>query len=219
MSKGRRTRADRADKRHLRAVPTQLPRSGLSRPMMVTVPESVTGAELTTVQMIAAAMGSLPEQPACSGPVLVHADGAFECHGTVDGEDCPGVMAVFHGDDALDPCQTRPGIRTLHACPRCLTHSDGAELAEHTCTGQLVEHDDGTTDCTAGEKCLGADALHMSSRSCRFAGPCPPRLPAGVTHPGLRSPIGRQPPTRFVHGHLSPRRRRIRRSAPVPFRP
>jgi hypothetical protein len=57
-------------------------------------------------------------------------------------------MAIFHSDDALDPCQTHPDVRALRACPRRLIHSDGAELAEHTCTGQIIEHDDGTTGWT-----------------------------------------------------------------------
>lgn len=147
----------------------------------------MTDAEPTTVQMIAAAMGGLPEQPACPGPVVVHADGAFECHGTVSGvvgrRALPRRHGVLHGDDTLDPCQTRPEIRTRHACPRCLTHSDGAGLAEYTCTSQLIEHDDGTTDCSTGGACLGPDALHMSASSCRFSDPCPrncqPGNPAG----------------------------------------
>jgi hypothetical protein len=80
---------------------------------------------------------------------------------------------IFHGDDALDSCAHHPEIRTLHACTRCLTHSQGAGLAEHTCTGQQVEHDDGTVDCTAGDACLGEQGIHMSSHSCRMFGPCP----------------------------------------------
>jgi hypothetical protein len=119
--------------------------------------------------MIAAATGSLAPHPACPGPLLVHADGAFECHGA----DCPGATVIFHGEDVIEPCSRHPGIRTLHACPRCLTHSWGAGLAEHTCTGQQIEHDDGTLECTAGDACLGPDAIHMSSCSCRMLGPCP----------------------------------------------
>jgi ribosomal protein S27AE len=40
-------------------------------------------------------------------------------------------MAIFHGDDILEPCSRHPEIQTLHACPRCLTHSEGVALAEH----------------------------------------------------------------------------------------
>jgi hypothetical protein len=135
----------------------------------VPIPGSATDAELAAVEMIATAMGHMPAGPACAGPLLVHADGAFECHG--DG--CPGVMAIFHSDDVVEPCALHPGIRTLHACPRCLTHSEGAGLAEHTCTGQRIEHDDGTVDCTLGSACLGERATHVASRSCRMLGPCP----------------------------------------------
>jgi hypothetical protein len=129
----------------------------------------VTDAELAAVEMIATAMGNVPPRPACPGPLLVHVDGAFECHGA----DCPGGTVIFHSDDVVEPCASHPGIRTLHACPRCLTHSEGAGVAEHTCAGQQIEHDDGTIECTAGDACLGEHALHMSSRSCRLLGPCP----------------------------------------------
>lgn len=142
-------------------------------PVPLLIPDSITDAELSTVQLIAAKMGMVPRQPSCSGPLLVHLDGAFECHGP----DCPGGLAVFHSDDVLDPCTRHPQIRTWHACPRCLTHSDNAVLAEHTCTGQQIEHDDGTYDCTAGERCLGPDELHMSSITCRLLGPCTKACP------------------------------------------
>lgn len=135
----------------------------------VLIPVSATGAELAAVQMIAMAMGDVPVQPACPGPLLVHADGAFECHGT----DCPGAMAIFHSDDVVESCALHPGIRTLHACPRCGAHSEGAGLAEHTCAGQRIEHDDGGVDCTAGDACLGERAIHAPSWSCRMFGPCP----------------------------------------------
>lgn len=114
-------------------------------------------------------MGHVPTRPACGGLLLVHADGAFECHG--DG--CPGAMVIFHSDDVVESCALHPEIRTRHACSRCLMHSQGAGLAEHTCTGQRIEHDDGTVDCTAGDVCLGGQAIHMSSRSCRMLGPYP----------------------------------------------
>ena len=129
----------------------------------------MTDAELATVEMIALAMGNVAQQPACPGPLLVHADGAFECHGA----DCPGAMVRFHSEDVVESCARHPEIQTLHACPRCLAHSEGAGLAEHTCTGQQIEHDDGVVECTAGDNCLGEQAIHTSSRSCRMLGPCP----------------------------------------------
>ncbi len=97
--------------------------------------------------MIAAAMGHVPAQPACPGPLLVHAEGAFECHS--DG--CPGAMVIFHSDDVVESSALRPEIRTWHACPRCLAHSEGAGLAEHTCAGQRIEHDDGRVECTVSD--------------------------------------------------------------------
>lgn len=133
------------------------------------LPGSLSDAELASVEMIAMAMGRLLPYPACPGPLLIHVDGAFECHGA----DCVGAMAIFHSDDVLEPCSRHSEIQTLHACPRCLTHSKGVALAEHTCTGQQIEHDDGAFDCTAGDGCLGEHALHMSSCSCRMFGPCP----------------------------------------------
>lgn len=122
------------------------------QPVPPLIPNSVTDAELSTVQLIAAKVGGLPPEPSCPGPLLVHADGAFECHG--DG--CPGATVIFHHEDVLGPCSRHPEVRAMHACSRCATHSDGAETLEHICSGQQIEHDDGTFDCTAGERCLGA---------------------------------------------------------------
>jgi hypothetical protein len=134
----------------------------------VPIPGSVTDAELAAVELIATAMGHVPAQPTCPGPLLVHAGGGIECHG--DG--CPGAMVIFHSDDVVESCALHPGIRTLHGCPRCLTHSEAAGLAGHMCAGQRIEHDDGTADCTAGDACLGERAVYVASRSCRMLGPC-----------------------------------------------
>jgi hypothetical protein len=174
MSKGRRTRAGRADKQHRRAARPNRPRPALDVPSSVT-DGSVTDAELTTVELIAAAMGGLSEQPACPGPLLVHADGAFECHGP----DCPGGTVVFHSEDVIDPCHTRPEVAVRHACSRCTMQPGRPATAGlavgpggMVCGGQQIEHDDGGVECSAGDACLGDDVLHASSRSCRFAGPC-----------------------------------------------
>lgn len=147
----------------------QRARARAARVVPLVIPDSVTDAELSTVQLVATAMSQLPSQPACAGPLLVHADGAFECHGP----GCPGGLAVFHGEDDIDPCFRHPEIRTRHGCPRCLTHSDNAAMAELACAGEQVEHDDGTIDCSAGAACLGGTVLHLSGRSCRVFGPCP----------------------------------------------
>ncbi len=146
-------------------------RSGQTRKAPLAVPAhgALTDAELVAVQTIADAMGALPPQPACTGPLLVHATGVFECHGA----GCPGGLAIFHSDDVVEPCTLHPGIRTRHACPRCLAHSDGlVELATQTCTGVQIDHDDDIFECTLGDACLGKDAIHMSSRTCRASGSC-----------------------------------------------
>lgn len=44
---------------------------------------------------------SMPQRPACEGPVLVHEDGSFECHGP----GCQGATAAFHGEDAIENCR------------------------------------------------------------------------------------------------------------------
>lgn len=144
-------------------------REGRESPAVVPIPDSVTDAEVAAVQMIAAVSGALPSRPACAGPLLVHADGVFECYGA----GCPGGVAIFHSDDVVEPCKLRPEIRTRHACLRCLDHSDGlVELVAYTCSGQQIDHDDDSFECTSGDACLGEDAIHVSSRSCRFSGPC-----------------------------------------------
>lgn len=142
-------------------------RADYSQP--IAKPGSQTEAELSTVAFIATAMGSLPIQPSCPGPLLVHANGAFECHGA----GCPGGINIHHSADAIDPCHTRPEIRVRNACSRCLTHADNAQMSEHACSGQQIEHDDGAIECSSGDACLGDEALHLSSQSCRFSGPCP----------------------------------------------
>ncbi len=173
------------------------------------IPGSVTDAELAAVEMIATAMGRVPAQPACPGPLLVHADGAIECHG----DSCPGAMAIFHSDDVVESCALHPEIQTLHACPSCLPHSGGAGLTEHTCAGQRIEHDDGKVDCTAGDACLGERAIHATSRRCRMLGPCPRNcqpalLPPGIACPALRHAFGPEAPA-------SPEARsRVRGSSP-----
>jgi len=71
------------------------------------------GDERSTVVFLAMQYGQLPREPSCDGPVLIHQDGTFECHGT-----CEGATTVFHDDDALAPCGYN-SIPTRTACVRC----------------------------------------------------------------------------------------------------
>jgi hypothetical protein len=114
VSRGRRGKTRRPG--NTRQRPHAQPREWQGLP----IPETMTNAELDTVEFIALAMGRLPRQPSCPGPLVVHADGAMECHGA----DCPGAMVIFHEGDVVDPCQTHPEIHTRHACSRCRDHTD-----------------------------------------------------------------------------------------------
>jgi hypothetical protein len=67
----------------------------------------------STVAFLASTYGRLPQVPECSGPVLIHVDGSFECHGT-----CEGATSVYHGEDALAPCGFK-SLPTRRACTRC----------------------------------------------------------------------------------------------------
>jgi hypothetical protein len=92
------------------------PRSARPQSMFpASIPETVGDAELASVEMIATAMGGLLSHPACPGPLLIHVDGAFECHGT----GCPGAMAIFHGDDVLEPCSRHPEIQSTRRARAC----------------------------------------------------------------------------------------------------
>lgn len=55
--------------------------------------------EQQTVGMIAAMQDEA--NPWCPGPIVVHRDGVFECHGG-----CAGVSVAFHDEDSLWPCDT-----------------------------------------------------------------------------------------------------------------
>src|SRR5690242_10017107 len=59
--------------------------------------------------------GRMVRQPACMGPLLVHLDGAWECHGA----NCPGVEKIFHPQSTVTSC-TDARAPTRHACPRCV---------------------------------------------------------------------------------------------------
>ncbi|MBM7790202.1 hypothetical protein [Tenggerimyces flavus] len=123
------------------------------------------------MDFLAVTFGALPTDPSCSGPVVVHADGAFECRGPW----CPGATKVFHPSSAIDPCHPVQDVGASaiggHACVRCAAgHLE--DLGELACPGMEITHDDGRFDCSAGENCLGDHAPHMTARSCRLLGAC-----------------------------------------------
>jgi hypothetical protein len=58
-----------------------------------------------------------PQNPRCTGPVVVHADGAIECEG-----DCAGVANAYHGPGKTVACDAAGGS-TSHRCERCRSES------------------------------------------------------------------------------------------------
>lgn len=124
--------------------------------------------EEDTLHMLIACYGQLPRHPDCPGPLLIHRDGAFECHGP----NCPGGTVVYHGEDALAPCGYQ-GIPTIHACGRCAQHAESPGDLEFECSGVRIDHFDGVQECSRGDACLGPDAFHASFRSCGWSEPCP----------------------------------------------
>jgi hypothetical protein len=60
-----------------------------------------------------------------------------------------------------------------HVCPACTA----AGAADHeggysTCLGVEIDHQDGTTSCSLGDDCAGADVLHPSGQTCGLLAPC-----------------------------------------------
>src|SRR5262249_19536572 len=109
-SKRRRDEKRRRLARHVEAVARSQHRSS----GQVSILGAGRETEQDTVMMLASLYGGMPDEPECYGPLLVHLDGVFECHG----EGCPGGTTIYHGEDALAPCGYR-GISTMHACHRC----------------------------------------------------------------------------------------------------
>jgi hypothetical protein len=127
--------------------------------------------EDTSVMMLISTWDSLdPADGKCPGPVILHEDGAFECHGT-----CESAMAVWHEAHNGGTRYCPGGITALrNACPRCFevaaVSPDRLDLAR--CMGTQIDHQDGVTTCTEGEACPGDEVFHASGMSCSFFGPC-----------------------------------------------
>lgn len=134
----------------------------------------VSPAARSTIEMLATNYLSMDTAavPHCAGPLLVHEDGAFECHGP----DCPGGMVAFHDADAVEPCRNAGALEVdvNHACPSCAQYASGEvlQLLDSSCSGIEIEHQDGETSCSLGADCVGPDAFHASGQSCGMFVPC-----------------------------------------------
>lgn len=80
-------------------------------------------AEASTIMMMDMAWSGLSRTPACAGPVLIHVEGSFECHGTCSGDEGRSAVKTWHDLDlAVWPCNAteRPYVEEVGArCPRC----------------------------------------------------------------------------------------------------
>jgi hypothetical protein len=136
------------------------------------------------MQTYVAMNNQAPHGPACGGPLLVHADGAFQCTAG-----CPGGTNVLHVPEALHFCDyaDQLGIHADelgHICPQCTaTGAAGHAGAITLCTGIQIDHQDGTTTCTLGEDCSDPDAMHPSGQTCGLFEPCDH---CGITAPRIR---------------------------------
>jgi hypothetical protein len=79
--------------------------------------------EAETIMMMDAAWSGLSRSPSCDGPILVHVDGSFECHGDCNGGVHRSAMKTWHDLDlAVWPCNAteRPPVDEIGArCSRC----------------------------------------------------------------------------------------------------
>lgn len=114
-----------------------------------------------------------PAKGACGGPLLIHLDGSFECHAG-----CPGATKVVHVPEALQYCEHADLFDLVdplfHTCADC-SHlgSAGDEPPPFTmCPGTELDHGDGTTTCSLGADCAGAEQLHAQGQSCNMFAPC-----------------------------------------------
>lgn len=141
-----------------------------------TIVEQPEAAQSTAVFLITAHTATAkedPDGPACGGPLLIHADGAFQCTAG-----CPGGTAVLHLPEALHFCHyaDRLGIdadELGHVCQAC-TAAGASEAGSmfSACTGIELDHRDGTTSCSLGDSCHEKDAPHAAGQTCGLMEPC-----------------------------------------------
>jgi len=104
-----------------------------------------------------------PDGPACGGPLLVHADGSFQCTAG-----CPGGLKVVHLPEALHYCDhaDRLGIHADelgHLCTACTALGEGShDPMFSACTGTELDHEDGAATCSLGDACQGIGLPHAT---------------------------------------------------------
>lgn len=80
--------------------------------------------EFLAISIIAGVAGAHPELPECVGPLFIHVNGNFECHGAgcVAAEPVSCLESHFHDEDSVNPCSLArgAGIRLNGACGRCV---------------------------------------------------------------------------------------------------
>jgi hypothetical protein len=83
--------------------------------------------EFLAISIIAGAAEAHPELPVCVGPLFIHVNGLFECHGVgcEASEPVSCLDSHFHGPDAVSPCSEarRLRARLRGVCPRCAGHN------------------------------------------------------------------------------------------------
>lgn len=134
------------------------------------LPEGLSAAD-GSVRMLTSKWDALdPSDGVCPGPVILHEDGAFECHGT-----CDSAMSVWHESHNGGTRYCPGGITDLrNACPRCFEVASVSpdRMAIPRCMGKQLDHLDGVMTCTEGDACPGEDVFHATGMSCSFAGRC-----------------------------------------------
>lgn len=133
-------------------------------------PEGLTGEDSSVLMLTTAWDSMSPADGTCPGPVIIHEDGAFECHGT-----CESAMTVWHEAHNGGTRYCPGGVTDLRsACPRCFEVAAVSPdlVAGGRCMGTQIDHEDGETTCTEGDACPGDDVWHATGMSCTFAGPC-----------------------------------------------
>jgi hypothetical protein len=168
---GKNSKAKRDAKRRMSAKAYASRRSRDESQPFAGIPIGMT-AEDSSVFMLTAKWDSLDpaHDGSCPGPVILHEDGAFECHGT-----CESAMSVWHEAHNGGTRYCPGGIDNLrNACPRCFGIAAGSAdlIPMSRCMGTELDHLDGTTTCTEGAACPGGDVVHVSGMSCSLAGPC-----------------------------------------------
>lgn len=84
--------------------------------------------EAETALLLAHAWDQLDEaEGSCAGPVLIHMDGSFECHGACsEASDRSALLTRHDLLEAVWPCMAEgcpPVTEIVAPCPRCYAHN------------------------------------------------------------------------------------------------